>query len=73
MRALLTQYGVEDVTIAPGTSGQFDVTSDGALLYSKRLMGRFPMDEEIAHWARTGKPEAGFTKVLDAGNDGERR
>ncbi len=64
MRALLAQYGVQDVTIAPGTSGQFDVTSDGALLYSKHLMGRFPTDEEVEHWARTGAPEAAFAKVL---------
>ena len=53
--------------MAPGSSGQFDVTLDGALLYSKRLMGRFPMDEEIAHWAHTGKPEAGFAKMLGDG------
>ncbi|WP_146140197.1 Rdx family protein [Alsobacter soli] len=67
MRVRLQQQGVGDVTMAPGTSGQFDVTADGALLYSKHLMGRFPMDREIDHWARTGEPEAAFAKVIGAG------
>ena len=53
--------------MAPGTSGQFDVTSDGALLFSKHLMGRFPMDCEVDHWAGTGQPEAAFAKVLAQG------
>lgn len=63
MRARLQENGTSDVTMAPGTSGQFDVTSDGVVLFSKRLMGRFPMDEEVDHWARTGQPEAAFAKV----------
>jgi hypothetical protein len=29
-------------------SGQFDVISDGALVFSKRLAGRFPENGEIA-------------------------
>ncbi|MFO1148786.1 MAG: Rdx family protein [Alsobacter sp.] len=63
MRARLQDQGVADVTMAPGTSGQFDVTHDGRLLYSKHLMGRFPAETEIDHWARTGEPEAAFAKV----------
>jgi predicted Rdx family selenoprotein len=55
------------VTMAPGTSGQFDVTSGGILLFSKRLMGRFPVDEEVDHWAKTGRPEAAFAKVSGQG------
>ena len=60
----MQECGVQDVTMAPGQSGQFDVTSDGALLYSKHLMGRFPMESEIDHWASTGQPEAAFAKLL---------
>lgn len=64
MRARLQESGVQNVTMAPGQSGQFDVTSDGALLYSKHLMGQFPMDSEVDHWASTGQPDAAFAKVL---------
>jgi predicted Rdx family selenoprotein len=63
VRARLQEHGVADVTMAPGTSGQFDVTRDGTLLYSKHLMGRFPVDAEIDHWASTGQPEAAFAKA----------
>ena len=64
MRARLEDHGVQGVTMAPGTSGQFDISSDGAMLYSKHLMGRFPTDDEVDHWARTGGAEAAFAKVL---------
>jgi predicted Rdx family selenoprotein len=63
VRARLQESGTSDVTMAPGSSGQFDITSGGTLLFSKRLMGRFPVDEEVDHWARTGQPEAAFAKV----------
>jgi predicted Rdx family selenoprotein len=63
VRARLQEHGVADVTMTPGTSGQFDVIKDGRLLYSKRLMGRFPVDTEVDHWASTGQPEAAFAKV----------
>lgn len=70
MRARLDEMGFKDVTASPGTSGQFDVTLDGVLLFSKALMGRFPVDAEIEHWARTGQPEAAFAKVVGAGRKG---
>jgi predicted Rdx family selenoprotein len=63
VRARLEDQGVRDVTMAPGTSGQFDVTSNGKLLFSKHLMGRFPDELEIDHWIRTGEPDAAFAKV----------
>ena len=37
----------EDVTITPGKSGQFDVFSEGNLLFSKSQTGRFPIDNEV--------------------------
>lgn len=67
MRARLNDKGVNDVSMAPGLSGQFDVTKEGAMLFSKKLMGRFPTDEEVDHWALTGQPEATFAKVIRPG------
>ena len=37
----------EDVTITPGKSGQFDILSEGKLLFSKSQTGRFPVDGEV--------------------------
>jgi predicted Rdx family selenoprotein len=34
-------------TITAGGRGQFDVVSDGELLFSKQATGRFPEDREI--------------------------
>lgn len=47
MKAKLEQLGVSDIDIAPGKSGQFDVTVDGTLAYSRYQTGRFPTDDEI--------------------------
>jgi selT/selW/selH-like putative selenoprotein len=47
VRAKLEQLGISDVEIAPGKSGQFDVTVDGKVAYSRAQTGRFPTDEEI--------------------------
>ena len=33
--------------IAPGEKSQFDVVSDGTLLFSKQAEGRFPEEDEI--------------------------
>jgi hypothetical protein len=33
--------------VTPGKSGQFDVISDGALIFSKSAVGRFPLDGEV--------------------------
>ena len=35
------------VEIQPGTSGQFDVTIDGKLVYSRFQTGRFPADDDL--------------------------
>jgi predicted Rdx family selenoprotein len=39
-----TELGIE---LRPGKSGQFDVTVDGALAYTRSKTGRFPTDDEI--------------------------
>jgi predicted Rdx family selenoprotein len=39
-----TELGIE---LRPGKSGQFDVTVDGTLKYTRSKTGRFPTDDEI--------------------------
>lgn len=39
--------GATDVELRPGRSGQFDVTVDGTLKYTRSRTGRFPTDTEI--------------------------
>jgi selT/selW/selH-like putative selenoprotein len=43
----LQAKGVANVELKPGKSGQFDVTIDGKLAYSRHQTGRFPSDQEI--------------------------
>jgi hypothetical protein len=38
--------GIEAAVIS-GAKGQFDVVADGALLFSKQRLGRFPEHDEI--------------------------
>jgi predicted Rdx family selenoprotein len=47
VRERLEKLGAEDVEIRVGKSGQFDVTVDGALKYTRNKTGRFPTDGEI--------------------------
>lgn len=47
MRDSLQKKGATDVELRPGKSGQFDVTVDGALKYTRSKTGRFPTDAEI--------------------------
>ncbi|MCW5744679.1 MAG: Rdx family protein [Alphaproteobacteria bacterium] len=47
MKAKLEQTGISDIDLSPGKSGQFDITVDGQLAYSRSRTGRFPTDEEI--------------------------
>ena len=49
MKAKLEQLGTSasDIDIVPGRSGQFDVTVDGKLAYSRYQTGQFPTDDEI--------------------------
>jgi predicted Rdx family selenoprotein len=47
VRDSLQKQGVADIELRPGKSGQFDVTVDGELKYTRRDTGRFPTDAEI--------------------------
>jgi predicted Rdx family selenoprotein len=43
---LKSRFG-ENVEIKAGKTGQFDVITDGKLLFSKAERGRFPADGEV--------------------------
>ena len=47
MRERLEKMGTADFELRSGRSGQFDVTVDGALKYTRSKTGRFPTDAEI--------------------------
>lgn len=47
MRERLEKLGAADFELRLGKAGQFDVTVDGALRYSRSTTGRFPTDAEI--------------------------
>ena len=47
MRECLEKLGAADFELRPGKSGQFDVTVDGDVRYSRSKTGRFPTDAEI--------------------------
>jgi len=47
VRERLEKLGATDFELRPGKSGQFDVTVDGALKYTRSKTGRFPTDDEI--------------------------
>lgn len=49
MRDHLQKLGAADIELRPGKSGQFDVTVDGTLRYTRAETGRFPTDDEIEH------------------------
>jgi selT/selW/selH-like putative selenoprotein len=56
VRAQLERQGIAPVTMAPGSSGQFDVSFDGRLVFSRHATGRFPTEAEVDGWVknRTG-------------------
>jgi predicted Rdx family selenoprotein len=47
VRERLEKLGAKDIELKPGKSGQFDVTVDGAIKYTRSKTGRFPTDAEI--------------------------
>jgi predicted Rdx family selenoprotein len=47
VRERLEKLGTADIELRPGTSGQFDVTVDGELRFTRSKVGRFPTDAEI--------------------------
>ena len=44
---MLRERGVQ-ASATPGGKGQFDVVSDGELVFSKHAEGRFPGEGEVA-------------------------
>ncbi len=73
--SLKARFG-EDVEIAPGSTGQFDVIADGKLLFSKAEAHRFPLENEVEERFAALKegrelppldpPKAGFvSRILD--------
>ena len=47
MRDSLQKLGASEIELRVGRSGQFDVTVDGSLKYTKSKTGRFPTDDEV--------------------------
>ena len=47
MRDSHQKLGAADIELRVGRSGQFDVTVDGTLKYTKSQTGRFPTDDEV--------------------------
>lgn len=47
MRDSLQKLGATDIELRAGKSGQFDVTVDGTLKYTRSKTGRFPTDDEV--------------------------
>jgi len=45
------EFGAK-VELIEGKDGVFEVTVDGNLVFSKRALGRFPDDGEVAHIVR---------------------
>lgn len=47
MRDRLQKLGAADIELRVGRSGQFDITVDGTLKYTRSKTGRFPTDDEV--------------------------
>jgi predicted Rdx family selenoprotein len=47
VRERLEKLGAREIELRTGKSGQFDVTVDGQLKYTRSKTGRFPTDGEI--------------------------
>jgi predicted Rdx family selenoprotein len=50
---MLRERGI-DATATPGGKGQFDVVRDGALVFSKHAVGRFPGEDEVERLVGAG-------------------
>jgi selT/selW/selH-like putative selenoprotein len=48
---LMKRTGAE-VELKKGSGGVFEITIDGKLAFSKKALGRFPTDEEVAALGR---------------------
>lgn len=52
MKAKLEAVGGAAVALVKSRGGVFEITVDGVLKFSKKRLGRFPTDDEIAAIAR---------------------
>jgi hypothetical protein len=52
VRDQLKKLGAADIELRVGRSGQFDISVDGALKYTRGKTGRFPTDNEVADLGR---------------------
>ena len=53
MRDSLQKLGATDIELRVGRSGQFDVTVDGQIRYTRSKTGRFPTDDEVEDLVET--------------------
>lgn len=62
MEELLDAYGltITSLTLEPRSGGMFEVTYNGLLIFSKRLLGRFPEKGEIIQTIEQVKAEPFF-------------
>ncbi|PID75803.1 MAG: hypothetical protein CSB23_02250 [Deltaproteobacteria bacterium] len=47
MGELLQKKYAAEVELLPSSGGVFEITVDGTLVYSKKMMNRFPEDGEV--------------------------
>jgi len=48
VKAQFKQAGFGQVSLEPSGGGVFEITVNGKLVFSKKALGRFPSDSEIA-------------------------
>jgi sugar phosphate isomerase/epimerase len=68
VRDHLQKRGPADIELRPGKSGQFDVTVDGTLKYTRSKTGRFPTDEDGLRRGRVcgiGEGEVDWPEIFD--------
>jgi len=53
VRDALRAKGITTIELEPGRSGQFDITIDGELKYSRYRTGSFPSDAEVERLVHT--------------------
>jgi len=47
LAAEIKQLRGVDASLVRGSGGEFEITLDGTLIFSKRALGRFPAVEEV--------------------------
>jgi predicted Rdx family selenoprotein len=47
VRTLLLKFGKYDVAFTKGVGGVFEIRKSEKLVFSKQILGRFPLEEEV--------------------------